>query len=115
VKIRIIAANNRGVFIGVDSEQAYYVLSLQDTNEIEIGDVMTGDFSGSSTFGAINLTKNTKPWICVEDWECSLIGAVTLLLRLGDPETIHARSKSFPANSDDVIHKVSDEILRIQL
>src|SRR6266700_964596 len=105
MKIRIIAMNDRGVFVGVEAAENYCVLSLQDTNEIELGDVMSGDFSGqgSSTFGATNLTKSTTPWICLEDWECSLIGAIRLLLKLGGPQIIHAGSKSFPTNSDNVV------------
>ncbi len=83
INIRVVAMNEKDVFIGV-SDGAYCVFSLGDSHEIEIGDILLGDFHGhgASTFAAKNLTRNGSPWIDLEDWESPLDKAIGLFVKV---------------------------------
>jgi hypothetical protein len=114
MKIRTLAMNKRGYYVGSDSTASdYCVFSLQGTDEIRLGDSLSGDFVGSSAFGAKNLTNNTQPWIQVEATECSLSQAIDSLLRLGAPNTILVGLSAFPAYLESA-NAIREEVLKIQ-
>jgi hypothetical protein len=111
IKIRVVAMNERDVFIGV-SDGEYCVFSLGDSHEIEVGDILLGDFHGrgASTFAAKNLTRSGSPWIDLEDWESPLDKAIGLLLKFGSPAFVVAGVKRIATDSDDVVLKIRDGI-----
>ena len=111
MKFRVVAMSDKAVCIGAISSTDYCVFRLQDTNEINLGHVISGDYTDVSSFDATNLTKNSKPWIQIEATGCTLVSAIELLLKLEHPHAIQAGSKSFSANSVGAIDEIREAIL----
>ena len=104
--------SDKAVCIGAVSSTDYCVFSLQDANEIGIGNVISGDYTDVSSFDATNLTKNSKPWIQIEATGCTLVEAIQRLLKQAHPQAILAGSKSYSANSVGALDEIREAILR---
>jgi hypothetical protein len=115
MKIRMIAMSNREVYVASDTDGNYYVLSLDDTRELGLGDFLSGVFDGhGSLFMTVkNLTQGHDIRICLEDWECSLNGALGHLLRLSTPSRFFVGSKTIEADSHDAAGQLRHEIVRV--
>lgn len=84
MNLRIVAKSNRGVFAGIE-EDGYVVLSMDDTKDIELGDVLSSatwtDRDG--LFKTVqNITKREQVRICIENWSCPRTVAYESLRRL---------------------------------
>jgi len=91
MKLKIIAKSDRDIFVGVDADGDYSVVSLDDTKEIELRDVLSAkawnDREGEWKT-VKNLTKKESVRICLESWGCSRASAFDLLRRLNNPAKI---------------------------
>lgn len=90
-QIKIVAHSNVGVFVGLDAERNYVVISLDDTKVISLGDVLrsTSWDDRDGLFKAVlNETKGESVRICIENWDCSAAVATDLLNRLNSPTKI---------------------------
>lgn len=116
MKIRIVAVGDIGSYIAVDDNGGYYVLTLDDTHDIELGDILSGTFDGHGSlfYSVRNLTKREDVRICLENWDCLLVAAIESLLSLmrSRSGSIVTGSKRFLSHSDGVADQLRDEILR---
>jgi len=102
-----------GSFIAADEDGSYIVLTLDDTRDIDLGDVLSGTFDGHGSlfYSVRNLTKSEDIRICLENWECALSAAIqSLLSMIRSPCGITAGSGRFISDADDVARKLFDEI-----
>jgi hypothetical protein len=91
MKLTIIARSDRDAFAGVDADGDYSVLSLDDTKEIELGDILSAEAwndRGGEWKTVKNLTKKESVRICLESWGRSKAAALDLLRRLNNPTKI---------------------------
>jgi len=89
MKLTIVAKSDREVFAGIDENGDFVVLSLDDSREIELGDVLShGDWNTVGFETVTNLTKAGSVRICIEDWGCAKARALDLLRRLNSPTKI---------------------------
>ena len=90
MKTKVIAKSNTGVFVGTEPDGCFCVFSLDDTNDIELGDVLSGNFDDSDgLFKYVhNDTQGQRVRICAENWECSRKLAFEFLDRLNSPTKI---------------------------
>jgi len=112
MEIKIVAFNDAEVYAGIGTVDDYYIISLNENKEIEIGDVLSGIFDSSEDLNKDinNITKNYKVNIYLESWQCSLNAAIDHLLHLGSPKRVYAATKDFAADSDNVISNLRREI-----
>lgn len=80
--IRVVAAAHIDSYIGVDRDECFHVISLDDTRRIDCGDVLRGVFDGKGNlfYKVRNVTKREDVRICLEDWGCPLEAAIETLL-----------------------------------
>jgi thiamine monophosphate kinase len=92
MKIKIIARSDRDVFVGTEPDGSFCVLSLTHNGEIEIKDVLEGNFDASDgVFKSVrNITRNQEVHICAENWSCSKKVAFEALHRINRPTKIFA-------------------------
>ena len=113
MNIRVVAIANIGTFVAGDSDdENYCVITLDDTKDIEIGDVLSGTFDGQGSlfYTVQNSTKREPVRICLEHWECDLPGAVQALLDFKGVQTVLAGSKRFVTDTHDVARRIVREI-----
>ena len=91
MQIKVVAKNDKGCFAGLDSEGNYYVLTLDDIREIQLGDVLEGEFDGigSLFYSVRNLSQGGSVKICLESWESTQAQAFDFLGKLGAPTKIY--------------------------
>lgn len=114
MNIRVVAFANIGTFIAGDSDGNCHVITLDDTKDIDLGDVLSGKFDGMGSlfYSVDNLTKRQSVRICLEHWDCDLAGAVQALLDFAGVTSVDAGAKRFVAQTPDVARQIQDEILR---
>jgi hypothetical protein len=90
VKTKVIAKSDKGVFVGTEPDGSFCVFSLDDTVDIELGDILRGAFDDSDgLFKAFyNETQDRSVHICAENWQCSRKIAFEFLQRLNSPTKI---------------------------
>jgi len=90
VKSKVIAKNNRASFIGTQPDGSFCVFTLDDTTDIDLGDVLGGCFDDTDGLfkWVHNDTQDERVYICAENWECSREIAFKFLKRLGKPTKI---------------------------
>ena len=99
MKVRVVARNDRGVFLGRGVDDRFYVFSLDDSREIEVGDHLRGQFDDTNglTQNVLNLTRGQDVRISAESWHRPLEVACEYLLKLSSPNVIQAGTESFSA------------------
>ena len=87
MRTKVIAKSNRGVFVGTEPDGGFCVFSLDDSVDIELGDVLRGVFDDSNGLfkDVHNETQGQSVHICAENWECSRTVAFEFLQRLNSP------------------------------
>jgi hypothetical protein len=113
MKIRIVASSDREVYLGVDSDGNFCVLSLDDGSyNAELGDVLSGTFDDSNGLfkDVYDVTRDRKIGMCAEDWECSLDVALGHLIRIASPDVLYAGSKRFSSGEPNIMEKLRNEI-----
>ena len=117
MNIRVVATADIGSFIARDKEWAYYVLTLDDSREIDFGDSITGTFDGRGSlfYEVRNVTKGEDVRICLETWETSLTTSIEMLLGFmaSHPGKIFVGPKRFESNAPGVAHLLEQEIRKI--
>jgi hypothetical protein len=90
MKTRVIGKSDRGSFVGTEADGGFCVFTLDDTTDINIGDVLSGCFDDADGLfkWVHNDTQDERVYICVENWECSRKVAFEFLERLGRPTKI---------------------------
>ena len=90
MKSKVIAKSNRGSFIGSEPDGSFCVFTLDDTTDIELGDVLSGCFDDTDGLfkWVHNDTQDEGVYICAENWEYSRKVALESLKRLGRPTKI---------------------------
>ena len=90
VRTKIIAKSDRSVFVGTETDGGFCVLSLDDSVDIELGDVLRGTFDDSDGLfkDVYNETQQETVHICVENWGCSQQVAFGFIHRLNRPTKI---------------------------
>jgi hypothetical protein len=88
--IKVIAKIDRGVFVGAEPNGGFCVFSLDDSMDIELGDVLRGVFDDSDGLfkDVYNETQECAVHICAESWQCSHKLAFDSLRRLNSPAQI---------------------------
>jgi hypothetical protein len=114
MKIRIVAIANIGTFMAGDADGNYSVITLDDTKDVDLGDVLNGTFDGRGSlfYSVDNLTKKEKVRICLEHWDCTLAGAIQALLEFNGVRTVDAGAKRFVIKSMDAARQIHAEIAR---
>jgi len=112
MEIRIVAFNNAEVYAAIGTVGDYCIISLNDSQEIEIGDILSGVFDSSEDYhkDIYNVTKKLKINIHLENWGCSCNTAINDLLHLGSPSIVFTETNSFMTDADDVISNLRREI-----
>ena len=115
ITVRVIAMSDQGFFIAAHND-GYCIFSLANPTKVELGDRLWCDVHGHSaaTIRASNQTRQDELSIDLVDWETSLDGAISHLLKLGSPQYVHAGSKRIATNSENVIIQLQEEILRLK-
>lgn len=114
MKIRVMVVADIGSFVAAGSDGNYYMLTLDDMREIDPGDVLQGTFDGNgdSCYPVQNVTRNEEVRICLEEFECSLEGAVDSLLSLYKPgATMTINGQSRIAHADDVARQICNDVI----
>ncbi len=90
MKTKVIAKSDRGVFVGTEPDGTFCVFSLDDSVDIELGDVLRGVFDDSDGLfkDVHNETQGGTVHICAENWACSRKAAFEFLGRLNSPSKI---------------------------
>ncbi len=90
MKVTVTAKSDKSVFAAVDADGNYVIISLDDIRDIELGDVLSGDFDGDGNLSKTvrNVTQGHEVRICLEDWECNRAHALEQLQRIGSPSQI---------------------------
>ena len=92
MKLKIIAKSDRGSFIGKTSEEGYTVITIDDTLDIDVGDVLSKPNAWDDCDGLFievrNLSKKESLNICIENWHMNFKSSSELLAKLGEPERI---------------------------
>ena len=90
MRTKVIAKSNRGVFVGTEPDGSFCVFSLDDTVDIELGDILRGAFDDSDGLfkDVYNETQQDTLHICAENWRCSRKVAFDFLQRLNRPTQI---------------------------
>lgn len=116
VNIRIVAAAVIGSFIAADPNGSYVVITLDDTKDIEVGDVLAGSFTDSDgLFKTVrNVTRREEVRICLESWDCTLDQAIKLILEFMKSKAgvIVAGAKRLVSDANDVAGQLRNEIIR---
>ncbi len=116
MNIRIVAEADIGSFIAVGPEGNYFVLTLDDIKDIELGDVLSGTFDddGSSPYSVKNTTEQEDVQIVLEALECSADMAIKHLLEFmrAKPGVIFVGGKRFSSDMKDIAHQIRSEILK---
>ena len=90
-QIAIVAKSNRNVFIGLTKNKDFVVISIDDTKEISLKDVLESESWGEDrNFNrrVKNVTKDEEVKIFIEDFGCSKDSALAKLKSLGSPGKI---------------------------
>jgi len=113
LKIRVVAKNDRGIFVGVGPDD--YCVFTPSSGDVELGDVLVGEFDGhsASTFEASNRTQRGNVWLDLENWECPPGVASANLLNMGHPTKVTVGSITIAAASPQSEERLEDELLRI--
>ena len=116
VNIHIVAAAVIGSFIAADPNGSYVVITLDDTKDIKVGDVLAGSFTDSDgLFKTVrNVTRREEVRICLESWDCTLDQAIKLILKFMEskPGVIIAGAKRLVSDANDVAGQLRNEIIR---
>ena len=115
MEIRVVAAADIGSYIGLDEEGGFYVLTLNDTKDIELADLLLGRLQGHGTHSTVrNVMTGEDVEICLESWDCPLDFAINMLLSMmaGRRCSIAAGSKQFRADAPNVGVLLRNEILQ---
>ncbi len=116
MNVRLVAVSEIGSYIGVNAEGSYFVLTLDDSRELQLGDVLSGTFDGQGSlfYSVRNLTRQEHVRICLENWDCPVAGAIDSLLALmrSRPGSIYAGSQRFVSDAEGVADQLREEILR---
>jgi hypothetical protein len=113
MKIRTVAKNDKEVYAATDDDGNYYVFRLDDSHEINLGDVLNGDLdSPANLFVTLqNITQRRKVGIGVLDWGCSLDGAVDQLMTNSQPQVVYAGPKCILVRSRGAEIQFREEML----
>jgi hypothetical protein len=116
MNITVVAAAQNGSYIAKDVDDSYYVITLDDTRDIDCGDVLGGTFDGhgSLSYSVRNVTKKEDVRICLEDWESPLIPAIGILLNFMSwrPGKILVGNKEFKSVTPGVAGQLREAILK---
>ncbi len=88
MRIKVVAKNDRGIFAGLDEAGNYCVLSLAGVGEIDLKDILTGDFNQATQRRVYNATKREEVRVYPESWDCNWAVALDFLERLNSPTKI---------------------------
>lgn len=90
MKSKVVAKSNRGSFIGTEPDGSFCVFTLDDTTDINLGDVLNGCFDDTDGLfkWVYNETQRERVYVCAENWQCSWKVARQFLQRLGRPTKI---------------------------
>jgi hypothetical protein len=118
VNITVVAAAQNGSYIAKDDDGSYYVITLDDTRDIDCGDVLAGKFDGrGSLFYAVrSVTKKEDVRICLETWESPLGPAIKMLLNFMSSGSgkIWVGARQFQSNAPGVSGRLHEAILRAE-
>lgn len=90
MRTKVIAKSDKGVFVGTEADGGFCVFSLDDSVDIDVGDVLRGVFDDTNGLfkNVRNETQDETVHICAENWECTKEGAFELLKKIGKPTKI---------------------------
>ncbi len=123
MKVRILVATVSGLSIGFSSQYAgmgieggYYVLELDEPGNLDLGDVLSGDFdwSGYPPFSVRNTNQGQRVRILVHLDDCPLDSALAEFLKLlsSRPVSIFVGCTRLASDSPDVDGQLRSEILK---
>jgi hypothetical protein len=118
MNIKVVATAGNGSFIARDHEHAYYVLTLDDSREIECGDVLAGNFDGHGSlfYSVRNESKGENVRICLENWESPLEPAIKMVLNFmkGRAGKIIVGGAAMASDAPDVAGRLYEAIKRAE-
>lgn len=85
MKAQIIGRIDIPVYVAVDDQGQYLVLSLDDANDLQLGDVLEWDPAGPGGLHLTvrNVTRGREVQVCLEDWGCTREHAFQRLRQFG--------------------------------
>lgn len=85
MNVRIIAKIELPVYVAQKEDGGCFVFSLDDTSQVELGDVLSGDFEapGQLHFTVENTTRGRPVHVYLEDWGFDRDQALQRLRRIG--------------------------------
>lgn len=91
MQIRVEAKSDSGFFLANEPEEGYVLFGLDDSIDIEVGDVVSRphwDDRHGLFVEARNVTRGENVHICIEDWSMSRETAYGRLEVIGSPTKI---------------------------
>lgn len=114
MEIQVVAATHSSIYLAVDSDSRFYVLTLDDTRPIECEDILRGRFDGNGSlfYSVRNVTSGHAVRICLENWDCPLELAIEMILNFlsANPGFIKVGKKTFGSNTPALKQQLAHEI-----
>ena len=108
MRVLIVAMNDRSVYLAVDTEDDFWVVSREELSGLCIGTWLEADFDEAErpTNLVTNLNKGTTLPVRIEYWGGDVTEAISILIRLRQPKRIFAIAETFSTDSKDIVERV---------